>query len=65
MLKKIFVIQPEHDEKLDAMAVELTATYGVKVSRSDVLRKMIDAFILPRWSSDGSNVTQQTVDPSP
>lgn len=65
MPKLIFEVKPEQDEKVDAIAAALTAEYGIKVTRAAAIRKLIDSFILPHWSLNGSKDTHQTADPSP
>lgn len=65
MVKIVFEAKPEQDQKLDAISAALTAEYGIKVSRAATLRKLIDTFILPHRSPNGSTITCQTADPSP
>lgn len=45
-----FVLDEERSAKVDAIAAHLRAELGVRVSRSEAMRVLIDRFSVPGWS---------------
>lgn len=55
-MKVMFYLEQEHVDKADAIARALSLEYGVEVSRSAALRKLIEQFSLPMRTIDSPKI---------